>query len=82
MLEKAIKDSRKNTTIVYSTCSLLPEEGELVIEKLLANYDIEVDTSNVIGTSGYNTYRIAHKVKRLFPHINKTTGFFIARIYR
>ena len=82
MLEKAIKDSKKNTTIVYSTCSLLPEEGELVIEKLLANYDIEVDTSNVIGTSGYNTYRIAHKVKRLFPHINKTTGFFIARIYR
>lgn len=81
MLKNAIENLRKGGVIVYSTCSLLPKEGEFIIEKLEEEYGVVVETDGVLGVPGYRNSRLSSKVRRLFPHINRTTGFFIARIY-
>lgn len=42
MLEKAIKIVKKNGEIVYSTCSILKEENENLLNKMIKKYDIEI----------------------------------------
>lgn len=43
LLEKAIKIVKKSGEIVYSTCSILKEENEEIISKMIKKYDIEVE---------------------------------------
>ncbi|MCE7746735.1 MAG: hypothetical protein GPJ52_16530, partial [Candidatus Heimdallarchaeota archaeon] len=70
---------RPGTEIVYATCSVLPHEGENQIDSLLERYDIELLDGPKQGLSGYANYKCTQKVKRFFPHIHKTNGFFISR---
>ena len=65
--------------IIYSTCSLLPQEGEAQIDYLLKEDLIEIQKVSSIGVEGYSGYTSAPYVKRLFPHIHDTIGFFIAQ---
>ncbi len=81
MLDKAVENAEEGGVIVFSTCSLLPQEGEVIVEKIEEKHGVGVDTSGVPGNFGYKEFRVSSKVRRLFPHINRTTGFFIARIY-
>ncbi|HDI74911.1 MAG: hypothetical protein DRJ52_08600 [Thermoprotei archaeon] len=63
-------------SIVYSTCSILPEEGEKVVDYFVSKgYKCLTRT---IGSSGYRGFLCSTKVKRLFPHIHGTCGFFVA----
>jgi len=70
---------RKGGTLVYSTCTLNPDENEGVVKKFLAqNKDYELfplpeGFAGVLQNDGSIT---------LFPHINGTDGFFIARFKR
>ena len=68
--------------LVYSTCTLNPDENENNIKKFLEEFpefapcDFEIPSENgqALGsTDGMLT---------LFPHINKTDGFFIAKMIR
>ena len=63
---------------VYATCSILPEEGEEVVEAAKA----ETEEPRIPGSPGYQGYRVARRVRRFFPHIHCTQGFFIARLRR
>lgn len=81
ILEKAVENLERGGVVVYSTCSLLPQEGEFIVEKIEEKYGVSIDTNSVLGVSGYRNSHLSSKVRRLFPHINRTTGFFIARIY-
>ncbi len=63
---------------VYATCSILPEEGEEVVETVNA----AVEEPRIPGSPGYQGYRVASLVKRFFPHLHRTQGFFIARLRR
>ncbi len=66
----------QKSLIVYATCSLLPFEGEEIIEPFIDR----LDDPGIPGSKGYKAYRAADNVKRLFPHIHDTQGFFIAKL--
>jgi len=70
--------------VVYCVCSLLPWEGEGVVLRVLRaeklNYIIQ--SPKIPGSHGYRPYRYYERVRRLFPHIHETQGFFISRFQR
>ncbi|MEM1541387.1 MAG: RsmB/NOP family class I SAM-dependent RNA methyltransferase [Ignisphaera sp.] len=77
ILKNAIKHSER---IVYATCSILPEEGEEIIQKILHLHDIELENITIPASRGYKVYNIWNKVYRTYPHIDECEGFFISRI--
>ncbi|MBN1330952.1 MAG: hypothetical protein JXA54_15885 [Candidatus Heimdallarchaeota archaeon] len=69
------------TEIVYSTCSILPHEGENQIDSLMSNHEnLQLLEGPAIGEKGYSGYNCSNKVRRLFPHKHNTNGFFIAHL--
>ena len=80
LLRAAISAVKRGGCVVFSTCSLLPEEGELVVERVASELGLDLETSGVPGSPGYRGFRISERVKRLFPHRNRTAGFFVAKI--
>ncbi len=80
LLKSARLSMKKGGILVYSTCSLEPEENEENIEWFLKKYpDMELsDTGIEIGDSGINH----PKTRRLWPHKTQTQGFFIAKIVK
>ena len=89
MLAAAVDLCKKNGTIVYSTCSLEPEENEFIIDWALRTLPVRcVTTGLTIGTEGVTKAfgkRLTEEVKntrRLWPHVTQTEGFFIAKLVR
>ncbi len=85
LIESALKVVKPNGLLVYSTCSLAPEENEFVINSIIDKYDISVEAINYGLDSLLNFGdKIMNKsikfTKRLYPHIHNTAGFFIAKI--
>ncbi len=88
LLRAALKVLKKDGVLVYSTCSLEPEEDELVIEWMLSKYDnvklesIDADIGDGGLTEVFGTKlnpEIA-KCKRFWPNKTGTQGFFVAKI--
>ncbi len=80
---------RKGGTLVYSTCTLEPEEDEEIISFLLDAYpeasiekiDLPLKRSQPILEWNGKTYRKEVKdVLRIYPQDNDTEGFFVAKI--
>ena len=78
LLKRAIKLLKPQGILVYSTCSLYPEEGEYQILEFLSQLkplddlkwtspSYKIDDSVIAGTG------------RLFPSIHHTQGFFIGK---
>jgi len=63
--------------VVYATCSLAPEEGEEIINKFKDNL---IDLKYLKASSGYGKYAFCKYVRRFFPHLHQSIGFFIAKI--
>ncbi|MFW9960338.1 MAG: transcription antitermination factor NusB [Candidatus Thorarchaeota archaeon] len=71
---------KPETEIVFSTCSILPHEGESQIDSALSRFDVDLLEPLSLGTRGYPGFKCSDRVTRLFPHKHKTSGFFIARM--
>ncbi|MHA2024728.1 MAG: RsmB/NOP family class I SAM-dependent RNA methyltransferase [Candidatus Thorarchaeota archaeon] len=69
-----------DTEIVFSTCSILPHEGESQIDSAMQRHDIEFLTLPDYGDPGYSGFECSKQVRRLFPHRHNCSGFFIARL--
>ena len=86
MIESAILCTKPGGVIVYSTCSLDPEENEEVITHALERFNVEVEKVRmnglkvVKGLKGYDPS--VRKAVRILPHHNKTEGFFICKLTR
>ncbi len=70
----------RDSKVIYVTCSLLPQEGEEIIEKILENSDLRLEKPSTRFVEGYSKFKIGEKVGRTFPHIQESEGFFIAKI--
>ena len=87
-LSAAIKVLKSGGTLVYSTCSLEPEEDELVIDWLLDTFDdlqiidtgLEIGDSGLTGVFGNELHPSISKTRRFWPQKTGTEGFFIAKI--
>jgi len=74
--------------MIYSTCTLAPEENELIVNHLLENFDIEVEQINlplkyregICEWEGTKLNKQVEKCLRLYPQDNDTDGFFVAKI--
>jgi len=84
----AIKATRPGGEIVYSTCSIAPEENEKIITWALENYPLEIlpiSTGAGFLSEGFRSVgdvldeRLV-QTRRVWPHIQKMDGFFIARL--
>jgi len=85
LIEVAIKVLKKGGTLVYSTCSLLPEENEIIIDETLKKYNIKLEkvrAGSEALTSPYGRELIKEikKASRFYPWEHSTQGFFIAKM--
>jgi NOL1/NOP2/sun family putative RNA methylase len=88
ILGAAVGLLRQGGTLVYTTCSLEPEEDEFNIQWLLDNHDVElveVDgpgspaLTEVIGNSLSNEVA---RCRRFWPDEMETQGFFVAKVVK
>lgn len=76
MLYSAAKALKTNGRLVYSTCTLIPEENERQVEKFLLdhpNFRL-VPVSDIL----FSYYDSEVSYLKLWPHITQTDGFFAA----
>lgn len=88
LLVSAIKMAKAGGEIVYSTCTLSVEENEMVIDKILKNYPVEIDDIDlpVESHSAFVKYEgnllnpQLEKAKRILPWEIGSDGFFIVKL--
>jgi NOL1/NOP2/sun family putative RNA methylase len=88
LLDAAIRLLRSGGVLLYSTCSLEPEENEVNVQWLLENHDITLEKVEGPGSPGLTEVfgstlspEIA-KTMRLWPDEAGTQGFYVARLVK
>jgi len=87
MLSSAVHALRVGGEVVYSTCTLLPEEDEMVVDAILREFPAVLEVSDVQyrlphpapGLPHYQGVSFSDPVQRavrLWPHRLDTAGFF------
>ena len=80
ILQNMLEVLEEGGTLIYATCSVLPEEGEEQIDAFFNK--VKLETPKTLGTRGYSNFKCTTFVKRLFPHIHDTSGFFISKMLK
>jgi NOL1/NOP2/sun family putative RNA methylase len=80
---------REDGSIVYSTCSIDPEENEAVIDYAINQLNLKVEKVHLAGLkyreglTKYAGMSFAEEVKdciRIYPFDNQTEGFFVCKL--
>ncbi len=92
LLVSAFKSLKIGGEMVYSTCSVAPEENEKVIEKLLWKFPLQIVTIPENIRQGYDKgwteYEGAAlpedlaKAVRVWPHKHNQEGFFVIKLIK
>ncbi len=91
LMDAAVSAVKKGGIIVYSTCTLAPEENEEVVDYAVRRYGVRVERISVKGLKArsgiveWNGKRYDAEVKnclRVWPQDNDSEGFFIARLVK
>ncbi len=89
LLETAFELLKHKGTLVYSTCSLEPDENEAVVSYLINKYenarldDIDLKLKRSHAVLEFENQKYNDEVKkclRIWPQDNDTEGFFVAKL--
>lgn len=92
LLISALRATKTGGEIVYSTCTMAPEENEAVVNALLEMYPHAVTVAKIDGQNprseglthfegqDYNTE--LRKSLRVWPHLYATNGFFAVKLLK
>ncbi len=88
LLVSAIKMLKVGGELVYSTCTLTPEENELIINKILDKYPVDVETVDIPvkhhkGLTVYKDEKLDSRLAkaiRIFPWETDSDGFFLIKL--
>ena len=88
LLKAAMYNIKQSGVIIYTTCSLEPEENEFNIQWLLENYPVKLELFEGPGSSGlkeifgYKLNKELSKTMRFWPELTNTQGFYIAKVVK
>jgi 16S rRNA (cytosine1407-C5)-methyltransferase len=88
LLIAAIKMVKTGGTVIYSTCTLTPEENEFIIDTALKKYPVELEDIElpVKSHEGFTSFQgrvlspTLSKTRRILPWEVNSDGFFIAKL--
>ncbi len=89
LIQSGLKALRPGGVLVYSTCTIVPEENERVINYALQNFPVVLEKISLPGfqlrpglteTSSGSYSKELEKAVRIYPFENPCEGFFIARL--
>ncbi len=88
LAESALKLLKVGGLMIYSTCTLSPEENEEIVNHLLENFNVSIEKielplkfrEGVCSWEGKNYDKSLLNCLRLYPQDNDTDGFFVAKI--
>ncbi len=89
LISAAIQTMKRDGVLVYSTCTLAPEENEEVIDFALREFDVEIEDISLRGLKsrhglteweGRKFDKDVKKALRIWPQDNDTEAFFVARL--
>ncbi|MEZ3143112.1 RsmB/NOP family class I SAM-dependent RNA methyltransferase [Halobaculum sp. MBLA0143] len=88
ILRRAVQATREGGTVVYATCTFAPEENEAVLDHVLQEEDCRIvdwepplETRPGVTAWQDETFDPAvERANRVYPHLNDTGGFFLARL--
>jgi NOL1/NOP2/sun family putative RNA methylase len=86
LLISAIRCLREDGVLVYSTCSLTPEENEIVVSKVFDYFEGKIDLKTEKIPYGDKPLMLRgvrdelRKARRLYPHKHECSGFFVVKI--
>lgn len=74
---------RDGGVIVYSTCTITPEENEQVVDYAVKNLKLEViEQAMYVASRGLNMVKGHDLLQRFYPDIHDTPGYFIAKLVK
>lgn len=79
ILQAASERLVKGGTLVYCTCSILPEEDEFIIEAFLKK-NSEFTLVPQLPFLGCHGLRGLTECQRFYPHLHNCNGYFIAKL--
>ncbi len=87
LIESAIRSLKSHGVLVYSTCSLAPEENEFIINYVLERYPVRLEeikwgdpAFTEIPRKNIKLNSEISKARRFYPHKHETSGFFVAKL--
>lgn len=81
MINNCADKVKEGGTLTYSTCSITVEENEMIVERFLKQRP-EFGLMEIAPKMGLPGFRGLDKCQRLYPHIHRSNGFFIAKLRR
>jgi 16S rRNA (cytosine1407-C5)-methyltransferase len=92
LLRSAVSAAKPGATVVYSTCTLAPEENEEVIDWILQKEKgaVQLEDINMPGIKTYPAF-LSYKYKTFHPDLQKCLrilpshqmeGFFVAKLHK
>jgi NOL1/NOP2/sun family putative RNA methylase len=88
LLDTAVGLLKQGGTLVYTTCSLEPEEDEFNAQWLIENHDVRLEevtgpgSPALTGVLGRTLSPEVAKCRRFWPDETGTQGFFIAKVVK
>ncbi|MDF1538261.1 MAG: RsmB/NOP family class I SAM-dependent RNA methyltransferase [Candidatus Thorarchaeota archaeon] len=88
LLDAAVRKLKPEGHLVYSTCSIAPEENEYIIDGILRDHpemhivpiDLEFGSPGYATPYGASLDESLTLARRFLPHLHGTEGFFICKM--